>query len=83
MPWFFAAAAFGVLFIYAAPRLTTAKLEAARAEGIAAKKAEKVAAEGTESTTDEAQTELESTSEAIVETGIAGAPPPIDEDDDS
>ena len=40
MPWFVTAGAYAVLFFYAAPKLTTAKLEAARAEGIAAKEAE-------------------------------------------
>ncbi|MBW2470829.1 MAG: MFS transporter [Deltaproteobacteria bacterium] len=38
-PWFFAAGAFALLFVYAAPRLTTEKIESARAEGIAAKEA--------------------------------------------
>jgi MFS family permease len=41
MPWFVTAAAYALVFLYAAPKLTTAKLEAARAEGIAAKEAEK------------------------------------------
>ena len=41
-PWFFAAAAFGALFVYAAPKLTTSKIEAAREEGIAAKEAKSV-----------------------------------------
>jgi MFS family permease len=36
-PWWLAAGAYVVLFIYAAPRLTTKKIEAARAQGIAAK----------------------------------------------
>jgi len=39
MPWFFVAAAFAFLFVYAAPQLTTAKIESARSEGIAAKEA--------------------------------------------
>ncbi len=43
MPWFVTAAAYALLFFYAAPKLTTAKLEAARAEGIAAKEAEAAA----------------------------------------
>jgi MFS family permease len=38
MPWLIAAAAYAVLFIYAAPRLTTDKIEVARTEGIAAKR---------------------------------------------
>ncbi len=37
MPWFFVAGAFVLLFLYGAPRLTTEKIERARAEGIAAK----------------------------------------------
>jgi len=75
IPWFVAAAAFGVLFIYAAPRLTTAKIEEARTEGLAAKKVE--------AETIETSTELETASDAISEAGIAGAPPPIDEDEES
>jgi MFS family permease len=39
MPWFVAAAAYVFLLMYAAPKLTTEKIEAARAEGIAAKQA--------------------------------------------
>lgn len=38
MPWLIAAAAYAVLFTYAAPRLTTSKIEVARAEGTAAKR---------------------------------------------
>lgn len=38
-PWWFAGACFAVLFVYAAPKLTTEKIETARAEGIAAKEA--------------------------------------------
>jgi MFS family permease len=38
MPWFAVAAAYALVLIYAAPRLTTAKIEEARAEGIKAKK---------------------------------------------
>ena len=71
MPWFVAAAAFGVLFIYAAPRLTTAKIEAARTEGIAAKQAD--------AESDEHLGELETASDAIAEAGIQSAPPPLDE----
>lgn len=37
LPYFFAAAASLVMFFWAAPKLTTEKIEAARAEGIAAK----------------------------------------------
>lgn len=71
MPWFVAAAAFGVLFIYAAPRLTTAKIEAARTEGIAAKQAD--------AESDEHLGEFETASDAIAEAGIQSAPPPLDE----
>jgi len=39
MPWLVAAAAYTVLFFYAAPRLTTDRLETARSAGIAAKRA--------------------------------------------
>jgi hypothetical protein len=60
------------LFVYAAPKLTTEKLETARAEGIAAKKAP-----------GELPSDGETTSEAISEAGVAGAPPPIDEISDS
>ena len=38
-PWWFAGACFLILFIYAAPKLTTEKIESARTEGIAMKKA--------------------------------------------
>ena len=51
---------------------TTEKLETARAEGIAAKKA-----------AGELPADGEISSEAISEAGIAGAPPPIDETSDS
>jgi MFS family permease len=71
MPWFVVAASWIALFIYAAPKLTTEKLETARAEGIAAKKA-----------AGELPSEGEVASEAISEAGVAGAPPPIDEGSD-
>jgi hypothetical protein len=35
LPWFVTAIAYAALFLYAAPRLTTAKIEAARTQGIA------------------------------------------------
>ena len=38
-PWFFTAAAFVFVFLYAAPKLTTDKIESARAEGMAAREA--------------------------------------------
>jgi MFS family permease len=68
MPWFVVAASWLLLFFYAAPKLTTEKLESARAEGIAAKKA-----------AGELPSDSETRTEAISEAGIAGAPPPIDE----
>ena len=68
MPWIVAAAIWIAVFFYAAPKLTTEKLESARAEGIAAKKA-----------SGELANEGEIASEAISEAGVAGAPPPIDE----
>ncbi len=36
-PWWLAGGAYVLLFIYTAPKLTTDKIETARAEGIAAK----------------------------------------------
>ncbi|MFQ5554772.1 MAG: MFS transporter [Acidimicrobiia bacterium] len=45
MPWFVQAAAYAVLFVYAAPKLTTQKIETAREEGIVAKEAAARAAE--------------------------------------
>ena len=71
MPWFVVAASWVALFAYAAPKLTTEKLESARAEGIAAKKA-----------AGELSSHGEVATEAISEAGVAGAPPPIDEDPD-
>ncbi len=68
MPWFVQAGAYLLLFFYAAPRLTTAKLEAARAEGIAAKQA----AAGPDGAADD----------AIAEAGVQGAPPPVEQADD-
>ena len=69
MPWFVAAAAYVFLLMYAAPKLTTEKIEAARAAGIASK-------EATGGSTDPGMV----IDDAIAETGIPGAPPPIDED---
>lgn len=37
IPWWFVGVAFLILFIWAAPKLTTEKIESARAEGVAAK----------------------------------------------
>jgi MFS family permease len=75
MPWFFAAGGYVVLFIYAVPRLTTAKIEAARAEGIADKEAR---SDGFV----EQSHGFETDQEAIAETGIAGAVPPETEERD-
>jgi Cu/Ag efflux protein CusF len=77
MPWFLTAVAYVLLFIYAAPKLTTAKIEAARTEGIAAK-----AAKAVDASDDTGEIHLEH--EAIAEAGIPGAvPPEIDASDDS
>ena len=67
MPFFVAAVSYAALFLYAAPRLTTEKLETARDAGLAAKTA--ADAGGADAST------------AIAESGISGAPPPIDEDE--
>jgi len=69
MPWFVAAAGYVLLFVYAIPKLTTAKIEAARTEGVAAK-------ETREDAPAEQMTGLEIDEEAIAETGIEGATPP-------
>ena len=69
MPWLIAAAAYVLLFIYAAPRLTTAKIETARAEGVAAKEAK-----AADRANDTGEFEVEH--EAIAEAGIPGAVPP-------
>ena len=75
MPWFLTAVAYVLLFIYAAPKLTTAKIDAARAEGVAAKEAK-----AAESTNETGEFEIEH--EAIAEAGIPGAvPPEIDSSD--
>ncbi len=74
LPWLVAAAAYVAVLIYAVPRLTTEKVEAARAEGIAAK-----ASEGAAGQPDDADGEI--AAEAIAEAGIVTAPPPIDLDE--
>ncbi len=71
MPWLVVAAAWVALFVYAAPKLTTENIESAREAGIAAKRL-----------AGELPNEGELASEAMSEAGIAGAPPPIDEDSD-
>ncbi len=72
MPWLLAAAGWAVLFFYAAPKLTTAKIESARKDGVAAKKA-----------AGEFSSDSEVATEAISESGITGAPPSIDEASDT
>ncbi len=74
LPWLVSGAAYVAVIIYAVPRLTTEKVEAARAEGIAAK-----AAEGAAGQPGEADEEI--AGEAISEAGIVTAPPPIDLDE--
>jgi len=76
MPWFIAAAAYVLLFIYAAPKLTTTKIENARAEGVAAKEAK-----SSQSSDDIDESDIEH--EAIAETGIPGAVPPEIDNSDS
>jgi MFS family permease len=46
-PWWFAAAAYAVVFVYAAPKLTTRKIEDAREAGIAMKRAAQKASDET------------------------------------
>ena len=74
LPWLVAAAAYVAVLVYAVPRLTTEKVEAARAEGIAAKASEEAAGQPDE-------TDGEIAGEAISEAGIVTAPPPIDLDE--
>ncbi|NND04428.1 MAG: hypothetical protein HKN91_16755, partial [Acidimicrobiia bacterium] len=68
MPWFVAAAAYVLLLLYAAPKLTTEKIESARTAGVAAKEA------SGESTDVSGVAD-----DALSEGGIPGAPPPIDD----
>ncbi len=76
LPWILTALAYLLLFIYAAPKLTTAKIEAARAEGVVAKEAK--AAESADETG-----EVDVAHEAIAEAGIPGAvPPEVDDSED-
>ena len=70
MPWFVVTAGWLLLFAYAAPKLTTDKIETARAEGIAARKA-----------AGEIPDDGEVATEAIGEAGIAGVPPPLEDSD--
>jgi hypothetical protein len=44
MPWLFTAGAYAVIFVYALPRLTTARIESARADGVARRQAEQAGA---------------------------------------
>jgi MFS family permease len=66
LPWLVAAGCWVLLFAYAAPKLTTAKIEAARAAGLAARE----------------HSAVETVTEAVGEAGIPGAPPPIEEESD-
>ena len=45
MPWFVVAVSYALIFVYGAPKLTTAKIESARAEGMARREAEATAAQ--------------------------------------
>jgi hypothetical protein len=74
LPWLVSGAAYIAVMIYAVPRLTTEKVEAARAEGIAAKAAEGAAGQPGADAEEIAE-------EAISEAGIVTAPPPIDLDE--
>lgn len=65
-PFFVVAASYVLLLVYGAPRLTTARIETARAEGIARRKGE-------------APTEAEAARNALSETGTTGLPPDLDE----
>ncbi len=51
-PFWFASATFAILFVYAAPRLTTAKIEAARDQGVEAREARRAAKEAAEAERD-------------------------------
>jgi MFS family permease len=74
LPWLVAAGIYVAVLVYAVPRLTTEKVEAARAAGIAARAAEGDAGEAGEPEADIAAA-------AISEAGIVAAPPPIDLDE--
>lgn len=65
LPWLVAAGCWVLLIAYAAPKLTTAKIEAARAAGVAARE----------------HPLIETASEAAGEAGIPGAPPIDEESD--
>jgi len=71
MPWFVSGVGYLLLLAYAAPRLTTAKIEAARADGIAAKEGD--AKDPVDAT--------EIGEEAIAESSIPGSVPPEMDDD--
>lgn len=64
-PYFIVVVAYILLLFYALPRLTTERMDAARAEGVARRKG--------------AEADSEVRDDAISEAGIDGAPPPIDE----
>lgn len=65
-PYFIVVVAYVLLLFYALPRLTTERMDAARAEGVARRKA--------------AVVDTEVRDDAIAEAGIDGAPPPMDID---
>jgi len=72
MPWFAVAVGYALLYIYAAPRLTTEKIETARAEGITAKEdSEQRSVES--KAADDGRLSLDG--EAIAESGVPGAIP--------
>ena len=62
-PFFVVAAAYLLLLAYAAPRLTSAKIDGARADGVAAREAESAAVDAGD------------TRDALAETGVVGLPP--------
>ncbi len=62
LPWFLAGAAYVAVFVYAAPRLTTERIETARLEGIAAKAAPEIG--------------RKDAATGIAESGRMGVPPP-------
>ena len=71
IPWFVTAAIYAVVFVYAIPKLTTEKIETARVEGIAAKEREQGEA---------ASAPAAVIDDAIAEAGVAGAPPPFEDE---
>jgi MFS family permease len=62
-PFFVVAVSYVLLLVYAAPRLTTAKLDSARDEGLARRKQE------------DAEIDAEDARDALSESGVASVPP--------